>query len=111
MEAIRRGARAVDGVKFRTRAGFGRCQGGWCTDAVLAREARQAMLLSRVRYGAEAMPARKALWMATVGGARVMGWEEVGSLEPGKVVGQVVEALVSRYPSLRPRFSAIFPPS
>jgi len=50
----------------------------------MIREARQAMLLSRVRYGAEAMPARKALWMATVGGARVMGWEEVGSLEPGK---------------------------
>jgi cytosine/adenosine deaminase-related metal-dependent hydrolase len=51
----------------------------------MIREARQAMLLSRVKYGAEAMPARKALWMATMGGARVMGWErEVGSLEPGK---------------------------
>lgn len=51
----------------------------------MIREARQAMLLSRVKYGAEAMPARKALWMATMGGARAMGWErEVGSLEPGK---------------------------
>ncbi len=51
----------------------------------MIREARQAMLLSRVKYGAEAMPARKALWMATLGGAQVMGWEkEVGSLEPGK---------------------------
>lgn len=51
----------------------------------MIREARQAMLLSRVRYGAEAMPARKALWMATMGGAKVMGWEkEIGSLEPGK---------------------------
>lgn len=29
--AIRRGARTVDGVKFRTRAGMGRCQGGFCT--------------------------------------------------------------------------------
>jgi cytosine/adenosine deaminase-related metal-dependent hydrolase len=51
----------------------------------MIREARQAMLLSRVKYGAEAMPTRKALWMATMGGARAMGWErEVGSLEPGK---------------------------
>lgn len=51
----------------------------------MIREARQAMLLSRVKYGAESMPARKALWMATMGGAQVMGWEkEIGSLEPGK---------------------------
>ncbi len=33
--AIRRGARTVDGVKFRTRAGFGRCQGGFCTARIL----------------------------------------------------------------------------
>ncbi|MBC7109371.1 MAG: amidohydrolase family protein, partial [Methanomassiliicoccales archaeon] len=51
----------------------------------MIREARQAMLLSRVKYGAESMPARKALWMATMGGAKVMGWEkEIGSLQPGK---------------------------
>jgi glycerol-3-phosphate dehydrogenase len=30
-EAISRGARTLDGVKFRTRAGMGRCQGGFCT--------------------------------------------------------------------------------
>lgn len=30
-EAIRRGARTLDGIKFRTRAGMGRCQGGFCT--------------------------------------------------------------------------------
>jgi glycerol-3-phosphate dehydrogenase len=29
--AIARGARTLDGVKFRTRAGMGRCQGGFCT--------------------------------------------------------------------------------
>ncbi|ONN27410.1 ferredoxin [Thermosipho affectus] len=31
VEAIRRGARTLDGVKFRTRASFGRCQGGFCS--------------------------------------------------------------------------------
>jgi glycerol-3-phosphate dehydrogenase len=30
-DAIHRGARTLDGLKFRTRAGMGRCQGGFCT--------------------------------------------------------------------------------
>lgn len=34
-EAIRRGARSLDGVKRRVRAGMGRCQGGFCAPAVL----------------------------------------------------------------------------
>ncbi|QTA37227.1 NAD(P)/FAD-dependent oxidoreductase [Thermosipho ferrireducens] len=41
VEAIKRGARTVDGVKFRTRASFGRCQGGFCglkIIEILARE-------------------------------------------------------------------------
>ena len=29
--AVDHGARTLDGVKFRTRAGMGRCQGGFCT--------------------------------------------------------------------------------
>ena len=41
VEAIRRGARSLDGVKFRTRAGFGRCQGGFCTDRILQILARE----------------------------------------------------------------------
>lgn len=31
LEAIDDGARTLDGLKFRTRAGMGRCQGGFCT--------------------------------------------------------------------------------
>jgi len=30
-DAIERGARTLDGIKFRSRAGMGRCQGGFCT--------------------------------------------------------------------------------
>jgi glycerol-3-phosphate dehydrogenase len=41
VDAIKRGAHTVDGVKFRTRAGFGRCQGGFCTDKVLLILARE----------------------------------------------------------------------
>ena len=31
LDAIARGASTLDGIKFRTRAGMGRCQGGFCT--------------------------------------------------------------------------------
>ncbi|AZT90755.1 FAD/NAD(P)-binding oxidoreductase [Caldicellulosiruptor changbaiensis] len=35
VEAIKRGARTIDGIKRRTRAGMGRCQGGFCTPRVI----------------------------------------------------------------------------
>jgi glycerol-3-phosphate dehydrogenase len=34
-DAIRRGATTLDGVKLRTRSGMGRCQGGFCTPAIM----------------------------------------------------------------------------
>ncbi|WP_343116767.1 8-oxoguanine deaminase [Ostreiculturibacter nitratireducens] len=50
----------------------------------LVGEARQALLLQRVANGADAMSAREALEIATLGGARVLGRTDCGSLEPGK---------------------------
>lgn len=35
VEAIKAGARTLDGIKLRTRAGMGRCQGGFCTPLIL----------------------------------------------------------------------------
>ncbi len=49
----------------------------------LLSEARQAMLLQRVRSGADAMSAREALEIATVGGAAVLGRTDCGTLTPG----------------------------
>lgn len=34
-DSIKRGATTLDGVKFRTRAGMGRCQGGFCAPKVI----------------------------------------------------------------------------
>ena len=34
-QAIDHGARTIDGVKFRTRAGMGRCQGGFCSARIM----------------------------------------------------------------------------
>jgi cytosine/adenosine deaminase-related metal-dependent hydrolase len=58
-------------------------------------EARQALLLARVREGItgfslsndpnrKLMTAREALWLGTRGGAAVLGRTDIGSLEPGK---------------------------
>jgi cytosine/adenosine deaminase-related metal-dependent hydrolase len=49
----------------------------------LVGEARMAMLLQRVARGADAMSAREALEIATLGGARVLGRTDVGALSPG----------------------------
>ncbi|PWS34815.1 8-oxoguanine deaminase [Falsiroseomonas bella] len=46
-------------------------------------EARQAMLLARVGHGPAAMTAREALEIATLGGARVLGRDDIGALAPG----------------------------
>lgn len=57
-------------------------------------EMRQAILLHRMRRGVGALSPRQALWMATRGGARVLGLEDqIGSVEVGKRADLVVMQL------------------
>lgn len=46
-------------------------------------EARQALLLQRVRYGSAGLRSKETWRLATEGGARILGWEEAGRLEEG----------------------------
>ncbi|MDX2160082.1 MAG: 8-oxoguanine deaminase [bacterium] len=49
----------------------------------LLSEARQVMLLQRAQGNPQALKAREALEMATLGGAAVLGRDDIGALAPG----------------------------
>ncbi|MGC8589236.1 8-oxoguanine deaminase [Athalassotoga sp.] len=54
-------------------------------------EARNAMLLQRVKYGPDAMTPKEALEMASMGGARVLRMDDyIGSIEVGKAADLVM---------------------
>jgi cytosine/adenosine deaminase-related metal-dependent hydrolase len=57
-------------------------------------EARQAMLLQRVTGDPAALSARDALEIATLGGARVLRRDDIGSLEPGKAADLIAINLI-----------------
>ena len=69
---------------FGVRVGLG-VDGSASNDSSnLISEARQALLLQRVKYGADALSARTALRLATKGGAEVLGRDDLGEIAPGK---------------------------
>ncbi|MCD4784939.1 MAG: 8-oxoguanine deaminase [Candidatus Eremiobacteraeota bacterium] len=53
-------------------------------------EMRTGLLLHRVNTGPDSLDTREIIRMATTGGAKVLGFDSVGSLEPGKAADVVM---------------------
>jgi 8-oxoguanine deaminase len=56
----------------------------------LLREMQTALLVHRVGTGVDAMPAHRVLDLATLGGARVLGRDDIGVIAPGKAADLAV---------------------
>lgn len=69
-------------------------------------EARQAMLLARVGHGPAALSARQALEMATLGGAKVLGRDDIGAL----AVGMSADVVAFRTDSIEMAGAAVHDP-
>ncbi|MBI5628754.1 MAG: amidohydrolase family protein, partial [Candidatus Rokubacteria bacterium] len=62
------------------------CDGAACNNTLdMFSEMRLAALIQKPKHGPTAMPALEVLEMATLGGARALGWDsDIGSLRAGK---------------------------
>ena len=78
------------------RIGFGVDGSASNDSSSMLEEARQAMLLQRVKGGPSSTNARQALRIATRGGAAVLGRDDIGSLAPSMaadIIGYRADAL------------------
>jgi cytosine/adenosine deaminase-related metal-dependent hydrolase len=79
-------ARAADLLAAGAPVGLGVDGAASNESSSVLEEARNALLFARARGGPSAMTVRRALELATVGGAAVLGRaDEIGSLEAGKL--------------------------
>jgi len=79
-------ARAADLLAAGAPVGLGVDGAASNESSSVLEEARNALLFARARGGPSAMTVRRALELATVGGATVLGRaDEIGSLEAGKL--------------------------
>jgi 8-oxoguanine deaminase len=62
-------------------------------------ELRQALMLCRVRYGAESMSALDALALGTTGGADLLRRSDLGALEPGRCADLAIFPAVDLFSS------------
>ncbi|MEV4129387.1 8-oxoguanine deaminase [Nocardia sp. NPDC049707] len=79
-------ARTADLVAAGVPVGLGVDGAASNESSSMIEEPRNALLYARAKGGPHAISTRKALELATIGGARVLGREaEIGSIEPGKL--------------------------
>ena len=71
VEAVRKGHTTLDGVKYYTRAGMGRCQGGFCSYRVMQLISRETgMPLERItKHGPGSEVVRRRIGEASTGSA------------------------------------------
>jgi len=76
-------ARVKDMLQKGVKIGMG-VDGSASNDSShLLAEARLALLFQRAKFGADALTATQALELATLGGASVLGRDDIGALKPG----------------------------
>ncbi|MGY4100074.1 8-oxoguanine deaminase [Nocardia sp. R16R-3T] len=79
-------ARTADLIAAGVPVGLGVDGAASNESSSMIEEPRNALLYARAKSGPRAITTRKALELATIGGARVLGREaEIGSIEPGKL--------------------------
>lgn len=79
-------ARTADLVAAGVPVGLGVDGAASNESSSMIEEPRNALLYARAKGGPRAISTRKALELATIGGARILGREaEIGSIEPGKL--------------------------
>ncbi|MGW0482415.1 8-oxoguanine deaminase [Nonomuraea sp. NPDC003214] len=79
-------ARVADLLRGGANVGLGVDGSASSELTTMAGEMRQALLFQRARLGPDALTARQALELATLGGARNLGRQaDLGTLEPGKL--------------------------
>jgi cytosine/adenosine deaminase-related metal-dependent hydrolase len=56
----------------------------------MLRELKTCLLVHRIKSGVKSMPAEDVFWMATRGGAEILGRDDIGSIEAGKAADIVL---------------------
>ncbi|OIV36476.1 8-oxoguanine deaminase [Mangrovactinospora gilvigrisea] len=84
-------ARTADLLRAGVPVGYGVDGTASNESGELGSELRNSLLVGRIRSGADALTARDALRIGTMGGARVLGrQDEIGSIEAGKLADLVL---------------------
>ena len=109
---LKLGSGVADLVFLRTQPGFSvgiGTDGAPCNnDMDILEEIRLGALLQQWKQGPGRFTARDALELATIEGARSLGWEdEIGSLEPGKA-GDLVVLNLDRVASFGPEQVSVY---